>query len=283
MISPIKIGKTAVIGGDGRQAATAARLKEAGIECAVCHGGDENIKEIIGGAECVVFPLPLTKDGVNIYDTAGKNACLEQVLDLLTPEQKIFAGMVSAAARERFRARGLTVSDYFTDEALTVYNAALTAQGLLKTVLDSTERSLSRRVLVTGYGRVAKATAKLFSACGARVTVAVRSEKDRAQAVCDGFEAIFYSQLKSRIFIYDIIINTVPAQVIDKSLVRSVRGDALMLEAASAPYGIDRQAAENYSKKLILCPGLPGRYTPVSAGRIIADTVVRLYGEEKRR
>ncbi|MCQ2462845.1 MAG: hypothetical protein MJ177_05505 [Clostridia bacterium] len=283
MTSPInmKIGKTVIIGGDGRQKAMAEYLNSCGVACVCCCAADTDIEQKINGAKCVIFPLPLTKDGINIYDTGEKGtAPIDSVLKLLKPEQKIFAGMVSAAAGERFASHGLTFTDYFKDEALTVYNAALTAEGLLKTVLDNTQRSLSRRVLITGYGRVAKAAARLFSACSAKVTVAVRNEKSRAQAVCDGFEAIFYSQLKSRIFIYDIIINTVPAQVIDKSLVRSVRHDALMLEAASAPYGIDRAAAEDYGKKLILCPGLPGRYKPVSAGRIIADTVIRLYGEE---
>ena len=282
MTSPVKIGKTAIIGGDDRQKAMREYLIQKNIECVYCHADDNDIKDKISGAACIILPLPLTKDGVNIYDNCEGNVSIDSLLSLLSPKQKIFAGMVSTAVKEKFALHSLRFCDYFADGALTQYNAVLTAQGLLRTVIDNTDRSLSRRVLITGYGRVAKAAARLFSACSASVTVAVRNEESMAQARCDGFDAVYYPMLKSRIFIYDIIINTVPAQVIDKALVRSVRDDALMLEAASAPYGIDRRAAEQYRKKLLLCPGLPGKYTPVSAGRIIADTVIRLYGEDER-
>lgn len=282
MTSPVKIGKTVILGGDARFDTVYEQLCRTGADCVRGKTDSEELRNEIRNADCVILPLPVTRDGVRIFsDNPSAGIGTDELCKLMNPRQKIFGGMVSAALKEELSRYGLKAVDYFLDEALNEYNAVLTAQGLLKTVLDNIQVSLSGRVLITGYGRVGRAAARLFSSCSAQVTVAVRSARDRARALCDGMEAVSFPQLKSRIFIYDIIINTVPAQVIDKSLVRSVRDDALMLEAASAPYGIDGNAAVNYNKKLIACPGLPGKYTPVSAGKIIADTVIRLYSEEE--
>ena len=40
---------------------------------------------------------------------------------------------------------------------------------------------------------------------------------------------------------------------------------------ASLPGGVDRASAEAYGIEAVMLPGLPGKYAPISAGRILAS------------
>lgn len=282
----VDIGRITLIGGDLRQVAAYEHLRSLGAECELFGfrtAPKNEPAEALGKSDCVILPLPLSKDSVTVFsDKEYLNLSITELLSMLHPGQKIFAGLVSGDISGMFASRGLTLTDYYRDEALLVYNAQLTAQGLLRVILENTDRLFSnQKVLVTGYGRVGRAAATLLYAAGADVYAAVRRPGGEAAASTDGIKAVYYSELKSRIFDFDVIINTVPAPIIDKSLIRCADKSCLLLEAASAPYGFDMQAAKQYGRKLIMCSGMPGKYTPVSAGRVIADTVIRLNGEGK--
>ena len=73
-------------------------------------------------------------------------------------------------------------------------------------------------VLVIGYGRVAKACAKLFRAVGADVTISARKLSALAEAEGAGYKAELITALADNISGYTIIINTVPAMILDEKL-----------------------------------------------------------------
>ena len=49
-----------------------------------------------------------------------------------------------------------------------------------------------------------------------------------------------------------------------------------MIGLAARPGGVDRQAAEKRGVRVIHALGLPGKYSPVTAGEIIAETVLSI-------
>ena len=52
------------------------------------------------------------------------------------------------------------------------------------------------------------------------------------------------------------------------------------MELASKPYGIDFEGAKQLKRRTLLAAALPGKHSPKTAGELIADTVLRLYGRE---
>ena len=50
-----------------------------------------------------------------------------------------------------------------------------------------------------------------------------------------------------------------------------LKKDALLLEIASAPFGVDFEAAAKENIRVIKAPGIPGRFAADSAGQIIAS------------
>ena len=196
------------------------------------------------------------------------------------PEGMIFAWSPDSGACEAAEARGYRVFDLAKDEALTVKNALLTAEGALYLFMTARDASvLGSRVLVLGSGRVAKCVCRVFSALGADVTVAARKREALAWAELFYHGAVPLTQDEplGREFLssFDAVLNTVPARVVP---VDALSRGALYIELASPPYGVDIEAAREAGVDVRLASGLPGKYAPSSAARIIADCVIRELG-----
>ena len=105
-----------------------------------------------------------------------------------------------------------------------------------------------------------------------------RIAQQRAQAESEGMNAILLAQLGQIIPDMQMILNTIPAWVLDETMLEKVPEGCWLLETASAPYGFDRQAAGKMGKQCALLPGLPARYAPASAALVLYRAVQQLTG-----
>ena len=137
------------------------------------------------------------------------------------------------------------------------------------------------RVLVLGFGRVGKLTAHRMGCLGARVTVAARDYADLAWASAYGYETVRLEELTCELGGAALIVNTVPAVVLDGSRLRWVNPDAFLLDLASAPGGVDRERAGELGLRVMQAPGLPGKTAPVTAAAAIRDAVYHILWEEE--
>ena len=104
------------------------------------------------------------------------------------------------------------------------------------------------------------------------VTVAARRKESREEA---GEPAIPLETLEQALPQMDIVFNTVPYPLIDRRLLSFVRPETVLIELASAPYGIDADAARELSLALYVESGLPGRVYPESAAKILLEYIKR--------
>ena len=156
-------------------------------------------------------------------------------------------------------------------------NSIPTAEGVIYELIGGSDINLhGAKTLVTGYGKAASAVAARLVALGSQVTVAARSERDRTAALCSSCKAVSLYDIDSIIGDMDFVVNTVPAPVIDKKCISALKKSCVMVEVASAPYGIDFDAADEYGIKIIKAPSLPGRISPASAGEAIAKAVLSI-------
>lgn len=275
-----------VVGGDLRQLALVRLLREdghtvhaAGLE------GEGLVSEPLGPelalAHCVILPLPVTgKDGRLTAPLSQKPVDLSQLLGHLEPGQLICGGLVSPDVRAAGEKRGLRVMDYYAREECMVANAVPTAEGAVQVAMEELPFTLhSARVLVLGFGRVGKLTAHRMSALGARVTVAASRYEDLAWAAAYHCESIRLEELTWEIGGFHLIVNTIPALVLDAHRLSLVNPEAFLLDLASAPGGIDWQAAKALGLRALQAPGLPGKTAPVSAAAAIRDAVYHILWE----
>jgi len=78
----------------------------------------------------------------------------------------------------------------------------------------------------------------------------------------------------------DIIFNTIPSLVIDEDLLRFIKKDAIIIDLASKPGGVDFDKAEEFGIKTIWALSLPGKVAPISSAEYIKKTLFSILEEE---
>ena len=128
-------------------------------------------------ADIIVLPLPAEKNGY----LSGTELTMESLLRSLRREHRIFAGNVGNDASTLAQSLGLTITDYFASEELSVRNAIPTAEGAIEAAMKHTSVTLhGTPCLVLGFGRIGKVLAHDLSALGAKVSVSARKRSDLA-------------------------------------------------------------------------------------------------------
>ena len=171
--------------------------------------------------------------------------------------------MLGEREKQYLKHRGIEAFDYFAREELTVRNAVATAEGVLQIVIEE--------LPITVHG--SHALCALLRSLGAQVTVAARKQADLAWAQVEGMHGVFYEELPAYAGGFDYVVNTVPALVLGGQVLEKLQADCLLVEIASAPGGIDLEAAQARGLKVIKASSLPGKVAPKTAGRIIRNVI----------
>lgn len=281
-----------VIGGDLRQNFLAQHLAEKG--CTVYTLGlsgehpakgciaVDSLEQLPYSPDVAVLPLVASNDGVNVNApfSTDTEIPLKEVCKFLKSSALIVGGKLSGDVQDIFRQSGREFADYFTREELIIENCVPTAEGALQIAIENTPKTIhGSDVLILGFGNVAKATARVFDALGARVHIAARKQRDLAYARTLGYIALPMTSLAKHLGGKDIIINTVPVQLLDSEKLKNVDRDTLIIDLASKPGGVDLAAASDMRLKVIWALSLPGKTAPVTSGIIIADTVLNICRE----
>lgn len=177
---------------------------------------------------------------------------------------------------KKYLSSGVPVIDYKNDEAFQLKNAYLTAEAALALTIDESDSSLiNASVLIAGYGRIGKALHRYLSAFTNDITVCARSEQARAAALSNNAKTIDFNELKKNSN-YDVIYNTVPHPVFNEQELSALRQNALIIDLASFPGGVDKHIAKAKGINLIIARGLPAKYSPEAAGKVVAQTVDKM-------
>ena len=276
-----------VVGGDPRQAALAELLTDEGHSVhtyALEQGEGMKCEPSMAGADradCVVLPLPaMGADGKLNAPLAAERHELKEVLDALRPGQLVCAGLVGEELERLAEERSLVLRDYFAREELAVLNAVPTAEGAIQIAMEELPITLhDARVLVIGFGRLGRALAPRLRSLGARVWVSARRYEQRAAAECMGLGSEGVERLSDWLCSYDLVFNTVPAQVLGVEELAALKERALVIDLASRPGGVDMEAAATLGVRVIWALSLPGKVAPVTSGRYIKDTVYHIMEE----
>ena len=272
--------KIALIGGDSRQIHAAEALQEAGFLPYV-YGNDGaaragftapyTMEETLLGAQAVVLPVPSVKKEGFLFAPHTERTIPLAVLETALPKD----ATVFLWDRKKWTpsTKG-RVFDLKEDEILCLDNARTTAEAALTLALrESGLRFCDMHAAVVGYGRIARELSRLLLALGASVTVIARRKESRDAAEKTGAHAL--SLEKQALFSdADVIFNTVPAPILTEKSFADLRCGVPYIELASVS-GIAPQAMQKLRCRVVQASGLPGKFCPRSAGRHLAQAVLR--------
>ncbi len=278
-----RIKSISFIGGDRRQIYMREFFDALGYET-YSFAANESLKineAKISDSDAIILPLPVEDREGNLSSNINSKYKIRDISKMISENSVVFGGMINEKTVQLFSEKNIAVFDYFNREETAIRNVVPTVQGILKTIFNNIDFTLlSSRCAVFGYGRVGKTTADTLASLGADVTVFARKESDLALAEAKHLNACRISERLNNINAFDIIINTVPAMMIDNNVLINVNRKALIIDVASAPYGVDFAYAENLGVRALLCPSLPGKTAPVSAGKILAQGILNIMKEE---
>ena len=284
--------KLAVLGGDRRQLAMAARLVSYGYKVVAWGFGDVPMpdgvsaaphwRDAVAAADAIVLPLPASTDGVRVHcplQTGDTFLRMTALLDAAAGK-RLFGGRLSESVRGIADQKGVAWTDYFESELLQLQNAVPTAEGAIEIALRELPVTLHGcGAAIIGYGRIGRALGSRLSALGASVTVYARSREQRALAeICHHTARALISEGGKTRPADDfpgmrVIFNTVPGRILTRDILREIPRNCLLVDLASAPGGIDQVAANELGFKSIWGTSLPGKCAPETAGIIIAETL----------
>lgn len=257
------------LGGDARMLGVLEAAKKAGWNT-VYISGEQNLSDMPDHADAVVLPWPHSfRDDLLCGTQIAKTRTLESLCScmLMIHGSGVDAQELPDAAH---------AIDPSQDEAFLRANAKLTAEGAIFRAMQRQGRALmGATVLITGFGRIAQELTVRLVALGAFVIVCARNEMQMRRAHELGAHPVPLSQAASACRQAEVILSTVPAHVLGKNELDKVSPDALVIELASAPYGMNMEMARHMGVNAVLESGVPGRYAPINAGSALFDVIER--------
>lgn len=245
-----------IFGKDARMKYLCQSLKKDGFPAEMFD--DKDVEGFIAKNDIIV--LPVSRDYDNLLE--------------LCSGKTVMGGFVGGVQETP----GVNIINYAASDYFRIRNALPSAEGALQIAMAQTDHTVCDcNATVVGYGNIGKCLTDMLLCLGASVTVVARKESDRAQAENYGAGACDFSvlpRLKS-----DVIFNTVPAPVIDRTVLDSLNEKTLIIDLASMPGGTDFDYAAALGITAVHALGLPGKFAPRTAGEILKSTIISMLPE----
>lgn len=228
----------------------------------------ENDNGSLKDADVVLLPVPTTRDGKNIFcpDT-------NKIIPLETIDRAQNNTLILSCGYDFKRPNCV---DYLKLDDFCLLNAVPTAEGAIARAITDTPFCLwQSKVLVVGCGRVAKILIDRLAALKCDVTVSARKNSDFAYLRALGVKYIHTDTVAQNSEQFDLIFNTVDVRLFnDVDFLKKC-----YLYDLSTKGCLDFKTAEQHGINATKLPGIPGKTAPLTAGKIIAQTVNNILGE----
>ena len=235
--------------------------------------------------DTIIFPI----NGVNPNNmiSCQYSNCLIQIPDNLLVNSKenvlILSGISTPTLDKMLDISKRKCVYMMRDKEVVKENAILTVEGIIADLINNTDKSLNEcKILVLGYGNVGSILVNYLQPFGSDIFVSIidandKDKLDKMQVKC------FYSNsdadLINCISGVDIIVNTVPKQIIGDSLVKYINRECYILDIASYPYGFNSEVLDRLSIKNKIYSGIPGKVAPKTAGKILTKKINKIMEE----
>lgn len=246
----------------------------------------DNIEEL-QDTNIVITSIPLSKDSINInmpLSINDRKIKIDETLKIM--EKKIvFTGSISSEILRKFKLYNIEILDIMKNEEFAVLNAIPTAEETIKIIIANTKKVLhNTNCLIMGYGRIGKVLAKKLSGLSANITCLISDNTEKTLCEVEGYNYIEFEDIKNKSDLlkkYDIIINTIPKIILTDEL-KKIRKDALIIDLASKPYGIDRNIVKQENLNFIEALGLPGKSAPITVAENMYEVIKNITLEKQK-
>lgn len=241
----------------------------------------KDLEKIIDDSDVIIAPMSSTDENCRLKATfINEDIYLdEKFFNKIAAEKgkKFVIGIARDKVKKQLESRNIKYFELARLDDIAIFNAIPTAEGAIKIAIEETDFTLfNSNILTFGLGKVGLTLAWRLKMLGANSYAVTRNEAAAARGSDLGLNMLTYDRLDALFPQIDIIFNTVPALIITEDEINKCKSNTLIIDLASAPGGVDFDAADKKNIRAILALGLPGKVAPMTAGKILADKIPKL-------
>ena len=177
----------------------------------------------------------------------------KKTIDKIKDDCIIYTGIIPQELKDK------KVISFMEDSEIQLENNKITVEGIMDNIQDKPKET----ICILGYGHIGK---MLYKKLKQDYEVILGVNK-----VPSNNEFFFFTSnpkhLKHNLTHSDLIINTVPKNIIPEDVAPLIKG--YILDIASYPYGINQELVEKYHMNYYLYSQIPAKYDPERAGKIL--------------
>ncbi|MDA8352363.1 MAG: dipicolinate synthase subunit DpsA [Firmicutes bacterium] len=282
------------IGGDARQLEVIKNCIEGKARVSLI--GFDNLQSPFSGAvnreltenllkttDILILPILGTDEEgfVDSIFTTKKLVLTERHIASLPHHVTIFSGIAKSYLKDLSEKYSIRLVELLKRDDVAIYNSIPTVEGALMMAIQNTNITIhGSTCAVLGLGRVGMTLGRTLTALGAQVKMGVHRPDQAARAEEMGLKAFFTKDIHDQVDDVELLFNTVPSLIVTEEVLNRMSHNTVIIDLASKPGGVDFLHAEKRGIKALLAPSLPGIVASKSAGRILAQTIIRLVAEQ---
>jgi dipicolinate synthase subunit A len=265
--------RVCVVGGDERLHLLAELFRNKGYETDTWGQGGDDVPKALTRAQAVVLPFPrASRDGFIPVPTGKRPIPVHEVASLIGEGAFVMAGALDEELAHTASQKDWKLLLPSSDPNFEEQNAMPSAEGAIYAAMQKADYTICKSTcLIIGPGRIGRELARMLLGIGAKVFMAARREEALKQAADMGCVPVPMEALPVAAREAEILFNTAPAMVAGEAVMAALPSHALAIDLASAPYGIDLEAAKRHGISAWREGGIPGRYAPLTAARLLLD------------
>ena len=273
-----------IIGGDKRQEYLAQILKEYGFSV-LTYGVSGNtyqtgsLRELMKNSTILAAPVPFTRNGKTISSLSEKaDLDISSFLFFLRSDHIVCGGNLPDFVKNHCKSENILFFDLLKNDRISCLNAIATAEGAIMEACRLSPMNFHKNhSVVLGYGKCGSVIADRLKGMHSIVTICARKEATRMEAEVLGFHTTDFEHLDQVLDKAYFIFNTVPAPVLPEELLKLLPPQAVIIDIASAPGGVDYKAAGALGITSSLFLSIPGKTAPYASAQILAKELIKLY------
>lgn len=159
------------------------------------------------------------------------------------------------------------IVSFLDDGEIKEANNNITVDG----IIDYVKKNKSDKICLLGYGNIGK---KIYQRLQDKIVgVGIIKLLDKIELGDIAFYTSDYMKMIQALNNSDLVINTVPENIITDQIAEFL--DTKILDIASSPYGVSKKVVDKYNLDYYLYSGIPGKYDPNKAGKILLKKIKR--------
>ena len=239
----------------------------------ICNSIEETVKD----NKYVISSIPFSKDGLYLNTPFSESKITVKDFFKIISNKTLIAGSFKDNIIDLAEKNNIEIIDLMENEKIAINNTISTAEGTIKIAIEETDKTIfNSNILILGFGKVGKIVAERFYGLKGNIFCEARREEDIAWIKAYGYNAIKLEDIDEKLNKFDIIINTIPAKVVNEERLKIINRECLIIDLASNPGGVDYMAAEKYGIKTIHALGIPGKIAPYTSATYLKESIIKL-------